>query len=918
MSREEILKGLEIIHSHDQATEIRFFPHKGYGKATSSGYYDDLRKCAEDIEKMDGTKGIPAIYATLNPVKRAALARSNNRITQGAAVTTTETMITGRMWLPFDVDPVRPAKTSATDEGHSKSLDKAHDVRDWLTFRGFPMPVVADSGNGSHLLYKIDEPNSPEAKELIGAVQMAVISALNAPDKDGIDIQGFADGNRIFKVYGTKTQIGDEIPEMGIFHRRSKLLEVPNSIKTVTTDLLRSVAALNATEPAKTTTETPHANKEKPNKDIFDIVGWMDQHNIPVTRTKKENDCTYYILETCPLIPDHTGSKEAVIMQWGNGKLGFKCHHGSCDGKGWTDVREKYEPGYKEKKKNYTKKREGKDIAQPEIYSDETMELANMLLDNGDPFNFILDTWNEKHIGDKLIGQTALLSLACSNILNTKGIHPKPSGKSGAGKSDALTSMLFLVPGNRYLIGSLSGKSLFYDEDLVPGCIICNDDQKLNEDLIDTIKQSTSKYQDRTEHRTVKKQEKAVFSIPERVTFWLAGVDGLDDEQMGNRFINVDVDESEEQDERVYQRQVDEEYSTSNDDDVTDRVLVCRAIFDLIGADTKNIKVPFTDSIEWYNKENRRNFPMFKDMIRSVALFKYRQREQYGNVIIATVEDFNNTKKIYQQLGEKNATNLTENELKIMRYMEATGEAELKHIGKYMDCSDTTARNYLHGRDKNVDGGLLAKVPGLHMEQVSTSIKEDDDTTKNTRRNIYMCETKKFNLDSYGDVVVIDEAKAEEEYSRAVVALTPLTPETPQKHPTLTFKKTEKPLLRDLIKKNIDNNRIMTGNSTHTSHNTPNIHSLSYNSLKSEKEPIDAETGVCEGCESGVRGVTDSGDISEPEAEEPEKEESKLCLICGAPGVYEITRTVGRNGQMKEWRCIECYGKYSNGQEART
>lgn len=519
-----------------------------------------------------------------------------------------------------------------------------------------------------------------------------------------------------------------------------------------------------------------------------------------------------------------------------------------------------------------------KDQDQPQAARPEILEFANMLLDKGDPFNFILDTWNEKHIGDTLIGQTALMSLACSNILNTKGIHPKPSGKSGAGKSDALTSMLFLVPENRYLIGSLSGKSLFYDDELAPGCIICNDDQKLNDDLIDTIKQSTSKYQDRTEHRTVKKQEKAVFSIPERVTFWLAGVDGLDDEQMGNRFINVDVDESKNQDERVYQRQVDEEYSTANDNDVTDRVLVCRAIFDLIGEDTHNIKVPFTDSIEWFNKENRRNFPMFKDMIRSVALFKYRQREHQGNVIIATVEDFNNTKKIYQHLGEKNATNLTDNELKIMRYMEATGEAEIKDIGKYMICSDTTARNYMHGRDKNVDGGLLAKVPGLHMEQVSTSIKEDDDTTKNTRRNIYVCETKKFNLDSYGDVVVIDEAKAEEEYSRAVVALTHLTSETPLKHPTLTFKKVVKPLLVDVIKNNIDNNRIMTGNHTHTTHNTPDIHSKSYNSPKSENEPTATETGVCEGGVSGVREATHIDDKSEPTTEDTEYIKVKMLI----------------------------------------
>lgn len=509
----------------------------------------------------------------------------------------------------------------------------------------------------------------------------------------------------------------------------------------------------------------------------------------------------------------------------------------------------------------------GQDTTAAETCTPEILEMANMLLDEGDPFNFIFDTWNETHIGDKRIGQTSLMSVASSYIKNTKGVHVKPSGNSGEGKSDALNTMLHLLPPGKYITGSLSSKSLFYDDDLKAGCIICNDDQKLNEDLVDTLKQSTSKYQEVTYHRTVKKQERSIFSIPERVTFWLAGVDGFDDDQMGNRFINVDVDETPEQDLAVYKKQVDEEYILTNDDEVTDQVLVCREIFNLISKNTYNVKIPFTDSIKWFNKDNRRNFPMFKDMIRAIALFKHRQGRTFGGVVLATVDDYKEAKEIYQQLSENNATNLTDNELKVMEYLQLIGEAEIKDIAKAMDCSVTTARNYMHGRDKYVDGGLLAKVPGIHLEQINTNVKELNDTadvwtSTTTKRNIYVCETDRFDKDSYKYVVAIDEDKALKEFTTAVDTLTAITPETPQKHPTITFKKIEKPLLVDIINKNILNNRIMykgNGGAVVGSNNHSDCDSLTLKQVKNVIVPADNDKGCNSGvfpCESGLDSET--------------------------------------------------------------
>src|SRR5262249_38810007 len=66
--------------------------------------------------------------------------------------------VTGRRCLLVDVDPKRPSGVSATDDEKGLALELARDVRHYLTGRGWPAPILADSGNGYHLQYKIDLP----------------------------------------------------------------------------------------------------------------------------------------------------------------------------------------------------------------------------------------------------------------------------------------------------------------------------------------------------------------------------------------------------------------------------------------------------------------------------------------------------------------------------------------------------------------------------------------------------------------------------------------------------------------------------------------------------------------------------------------------------------------------------------------
>ncbi|HWR25403.1 MAG TPA: CHC2 zinc finger domain-containing protein, partial [Methanosarcina sp.] len=140
------------------------------------------------------------------------------------------------------------------------------------------------------------------------------------------------------------------------------------------------------------------------------------------------------------------------------------------------------------------------------VYPEIIKEQAYKILKEGDAFEFILDTFNIRHVGDRNIAENCLCAVGSTYIINTRGLHVKPSGESGKGKSDAIETVLKLLPDHKYISGSMSSKSLYYHPDLRPGTIIYSDDANFTEDTIATLKQSTSNFQTACNHRTVVNQ----------------------------------------------------------------------------------------------------------------------------------------------------------------------------------------------------------------------------------------------------------------------------------------------------------------------------------------------------------------------------------------------------------------------------
>jgi len=75
----------------------------------------------------------------------------------------------------------------------------------------------------------------------------------------------------------------------------------------------------------------------------FDLEAWIGEHGISVKREGPwQRDGYRWVLQECPW-NGHTDNA-AYIVRFASGAVAADCHHNSCQGLGWRDLREHYEP----------------------------------------------------------------------------------------------------------------------------------------------------------------------------------------------------------------------------------------------------------------------------------------------------------------------------------------------------------------------------------------------------------------------------------------------------------------------------------------------------------------------------------------------------------------------------------------------
>jgi putative DNA primase/helicase len=326
--RDTVLRTVELLYEPGEIIEVRVLRD---GAPPLTGFFDNQESLVAEVEKIEGARGI---YITPNPVNGELFARSPNKVTVArSGECSSDSDIVTRRFLLIDVDPVRPTNLSATDAEKDAAFAILMLVASFLSELGFPPPIVADSGNGGHLIYRIDLPTNDEG--LVRAV-LKRLDELFSDSGAKVDTS-VHNPARIWKLYGTLARKGKSTAERP--HRMARIISAPEQLQIVDEATLRAFAG-----PAVVTTSTSSKPDDVPSRSSFDVDAFIQKYDLKVDGpTDWQDGGRKWKMKHSPMCSHHNDGP--FIVQFSNGAISAGCHHDSCKGKwGWHDLRFMFDP----------------------------------------------------------------------------------------------------------------------------------------------------------------------------------------------------------------------------------------------------------------------------------------------------------------------------------------------------------------------------------------------------------------------------------------------------------------------------------------------------------------------------------------------------------------------------------------------
>ncbi|MGZ4928753.1 MAG: bifunctional DNA primase/polymerase [Halobacteriota archaeon] len=371
------------------------------------------------------------------------------------------------------------------------------------------------------------------------------------------------------------------------------------------------------------------------------------------------------------------------------------------------------------------------------------------------------------HVGDWNVAELLLLSLASMSVENTNGIQPKLSGESGKGKTHVVRAVLHLMHPSTFRAASFSSKALFYDDTLLPKTVLFSDDVNLVPDVEETVRAAMTNWDSPTQHVTLDSQRKPItLSLPPRAVFWLTSVSTKSTIQLLNRQVEINVDESPEQDKLVEQHQRRLAESGLPDFYEDAEVTLLRQASLHLNKLNFRVKIPFVERIRFSEVQNRRNLPIFLDLIRAYSILNFKARcVDEKEALVAAKEDFDTAFELFKTIAVQQVTKLSKKERLVADIVQENTPCDIPTIMDETGLSNTYVYELLHGDRKSENRGMLEKIPELKFY----SRREiDPDTGYPWGRNHYALPPDWKRVSSSESVLSWDDAPNDDDQLRTV------------------------------------------------------------------------------------------------------------------------------------------------------
>tara|TARA_R100000664_G_scaffold29862_2_gene41996 strand:+ start:626 stop:3085 length:2460 start_codon:yes stop_codon:yes gene_type:complete len=315
----EIHSAIRTIAENGQIIELRALqvPSADGFRRTVTGFFDDLELFAQAAVKLSDA-GAKGVYFTPNPVKSIPKTMPRNELrpaTRGSA--TTDADIERVNWLLVDIDPCRPSGEAASASEKAAAERVCGHVAKYLQGLGWPNPLIGDSGNGYHLMYRVEGGTTETNREILDT--LAFLFNTNEAKVD----QLVFNPSRIWKVYGTWPRKGDNSAERP--YRKAALLNP--------TQVLVPVSKQQQSAFANALPMDGEGDAGKSSE--LDI--WVNEHFPQAGEAEPwAGRGRRWVFPVCPWDSSHT-DRSAYIVQFTSGAIAAGCLHESCDGHGKDD-----------------------------------------------------------------------------------------------------------------------------------------------------------------------------------------------------------------------------------------------------------------------------------------------------------------------------------------------------------------------------------------------------------------------------------------------------------------------------------------------------------------------------------------------------------------------------------------------------
>lgn len=370
---DELRQAWDLLVTPGDIIEIRVLDgmdRTGGRKLTWSGYFDNAGDVLEALKVLRG--GWHGVYMTINPVDPLLFHKRANRIQPAEkGDLTNDLQIIRRRWIPLDFDPIvwgtseRIFKIASTDAEKAHTVERALLVAGELVACGWPEPILGDSGNGTHLLVRVDLGRDAASVEAFIKLLAKKYGDDPGNGKDRpwnraatVDVDTTVyNPARIWKLYGTIACKGAGVGDRP--HRMARVVSVPPGGAELL-DVNELDAWIAAATPVPAAPDKPQARQPSPSSNTtvgphspavpFDALAIVRAAGlVPGEGRTRSDGATFHELEECMCDRRETGAFVSIAT---SGAVGIACQHASCEwskskgtpGQHWGTFREAHAP----------------------------------------------------------------------------------------------------------------------------------------------------------------------------------------------------------------------------------------------------------------------------------------------------------------------------------------------------------------------------------------------------------------------------------------------------------------------------------------------------------------------------------------------------------------------------------------------